>query len=86
MAVSTLSGGIPLGSVHLRRPVAFNKVADERSVDLDQRLLLLRAQARIGMDVDLEITLGICLEDAGSHIKRLSGDGQALCDLLEDLR
>jgi len=51
----------------------------ERPVDLDQRLLLALADARIAQDLAGEIgTVAALVEDARAHVERLRGDAQTL--------
>ena len=60
-------------------------VTNEGAIDLDQRLLLIWGQIRIGMNVHLKITPPLGLQDSGPDVERLRRNGQALGDLLEDL-
>src|SRR6202022_3986421 len=75
--------------VGLRRPLLLGLLcllALERTVDLEQRLLLSLGDAAVSEDVGDEIRLRVALfEDPGADVERLRRDPQRACDRLEDL-
>jgi GNAT superfamily N-acetyltransferase len=61
--------------------------APERLVDVDEDLLLPLTQHRVGKDGGHHFGAAVSrLEDPGSHVELFGRDGQALGDLLQDVR
>jgi hypothetical protein len=74
--------------VGLRRAVSLflGLLALERTVDLDQRLLLSFGDRAIAQDVADEVLVRLALfEETGAYVERLGGDPERAGDRLEDL-